>query len=189
MKRLTTLIVAVIILTAGIVYAVGTTRITGQAGPEISIKAYLAGNLSEAQVPVSVSNAGWSYGTSASQVQIIYADTTTLADGANTTLDLYESGTLLDTFNRALTIEALKLLYIKNNSADATLKVFGGVATDLDIIGDTSDIVLIKPGGTFIWTDPSAAGLDITTNKNLKLEHDGTGSSTMDVDVIAMGLD
>jgi hypothetical protein len=112
-----------------------------------------------------------------------------IADGANTTLDLYASGALLDVFGTALTMTAIKFLYIKNNSSDATLKVFGGASNDIGIIANTSDIVLVKPGGHFLWDDPSAAGLVITTNKNLKLEHDGTGSSAMNVDVLAMGLD
>lgn len=168
---------------------VGSTRVAGTAGVLIDLKAFLAGDLSENQVPVIVNNLGWTYGTGANQVQIIYADMTQLADAATTTLDLYASGSLLDIHYKALTISALKFLYIKNNSADATLQVGGGVANDLDIFAATSDILLIKPLGTFVWTDPSAAGMDITTNKNLKITHDGTGTSTMDVDVIAMGLD
>ena len=174
---------------ASVVYAVGSTRISGRAGVEINLKHYLSGDLAETMVPVQIDNSSWSYGTAANAVNVIYADTTTLADGANTTLDLYASGSLLDIFKQALTIEAVKFVYIKNNSADATLKVGGGASNDLDIFAATSDIALIKPGGVFLWVDPSAAGLDITTNKNLKIEHDGTGSSTMDVDVIAMGLD
>jgi len=177
------------ILASVVLATVGTTRITGSAGVKMDLDVYLAGDLAESHIPVKTSFVGWSYGTGANAVEIVYADTTTLADGANTTLDLYASGSLLDVFNRALTIEALKFLYIKNNSSDATLKVFGGVSNDIGIIADTSDIVEVKPGGTFLWTDPSAAGLDITTDKNLKIEHDGTGSSNMNVDVIAMGLD
>jgi hypothetical protein len=169
--------------------SVGTTRIAGHAGCQIDLKAYLSGDLAEANAPLIVANLGWSYGTSANAVQIIYADTVTLADGGNTTLDLYASGTLVDIFGRTLTMTAIKFLYIKNNSADATLEAFGGVALDIPIVKDTSDVISIKPGGIFTWADVSAAGLDITTNKNLYLVHDGTGSSTMDVDVIAMGLD
>lgn len=189
MKRRILFLIAALLIVCSIVYAVGSTRISGQAGANIDLKVYLAGDLSEAQVPISVANMSWTYGTGASQINIVYADSTTLADDANDTLDLYASGSLLDVFNRALTIEGLKFLYIKNNSSDATLKVGGGASDDLDIFAATSDIALIKPGGVFLWTDPSAAGLDITTNKNLKIEHDGTGSSTMAVDVIAMGLD
>lgn len=183
------LLSSIVPLLTSIVWAVGTTRISGQAGPAINLNAYLAGDLSELNVPVKVDNENWEYGTSANAVNVIYADTITLADDANNTLDLYASGSLLDVFNRALTMSAIKLLYIKNNSTDATLRVFGNAANDIGICANTSDKVYIKPGGKFIWTFPSAAGLVITTNKNLFIDHDGTGSSTMAVDVIAMGLD
>jgi len=169
--------------------SVGTTRITGKAGPLIDLAMYLATDLAELKGPLKIAAAKWTYGTAAGAVNVIYADSVTLADGANTTLDLYASGSLLDIFKQALTMEALKFLYIKNNSDDATLKVFGGASNDIGIVADTSDIVEIPPGGDLCWSDPSAAGLDITTNKNLKLEHDGTGESDMVVDVIAMGLD
>lgn len=169
--------------------AVGTTRITGNAGPAIDLQAFLAGDLSERRVPVIVSNFGWTYGTGANAINIVYADTINLGDGANTTLDLFASGTLLDVFNRVLTLEAIKFIYIKNNSDDATLLVLGTAVTALDICSDKSDIIEVKPGGVFLWLDPSAAGLDCSVNKNLKLEHDGTGSDSMDVDVIVGGLD
>jgi hypothetical protein len=168
---------------------VGTTRIIGKAGISIDMTHFLQGDLLETSAPVKASPAKWTYGTGAGQVNIIYADTTTLADGANTTLDLFSSGTLLDIFQRALTLSALKFLHIKNNSADATLKILGTAVTGLDIVTDPSDIIEIAPGGEFYWSAPTAAGIDLTTNKDLKLEHDGTGSSTMDVDVIAGGLD
>jgi len=169
--------------------SVGNTRTAAQAGAVIDINAYLAGDLAELKAPVVVNNVGWSYGTGANAVNVIYQDKVTLADGDNDTLDLYASGSLLDIFNRALTMSALKFLYIKNNSADASLLVFGGDATDIGILGGATEQLTIKPGGHFLWLDPSAAGLVLTTNKNLYLEHDGTGDDTMDVDVIAMGLD
>jgi len=169
--------------------SVGTTRIAALAGAVMDIQAELAGDLAPIKCPIVINNTGWSYGTGANQVNVIFQDTVTLADGANDTLDLYASGSLLDVFNRALTIESLKFLYIKNNSADASLLVFGGDSVDIGILGGATEQLTIKPGGHLLWTDPSAAGLDITTNKNLYIEHDGTGSSTMDVDIVAMGLD
>jgi hypothetical protein len=169
--------------------SIGTTRIAGRAGNFVDLQAYLAGDLGELKFPIIINPQDWTYGTGANQVNIIFQKKVTLADAANTTLDLYASGSLLDVFNRALTMSALKLLYIKNNSTDATLKVFGGASNDIGILAATNDILNIPPGGTFLFINPSAAGLVISTNKNLKLEHDGTGSSTMDVDVIAMGLD
>jgi len=168
---------------------VGTTRISGNAGPMIDLAMFLATDLSELKGPLKIAAPKWTYGTGAGAVNVIYADTITLANAGNDTLDLYASGALQDIFKQTLTMEAIKFLYLKNNSADASLLVGGGVSNDLDIFADTSDQEIIKQGGTKTWTDPSAAGLDITTNKNLYIEHDGTGSDSMDVDVIAMGLD
>jgi len=165
------------------------TRTTGTAGARVDLRAFKAGDLCELQAPIMVENMGWTYGTGANQVQVIYQDTITLADAGTDTIDLYASGTYLDVFNVDLTMTAIKFLYVKNNSADATLQLFGGAANDLPIVADTSDIVEVPPGGIFVWANPTAAGTVITTNKNLKITHDGTGSDTMDVDIIAMGLD
>jgi len=182
-------IVIMFVSVIGICFAVGTTRLSGKAGPEINLNTYLAGDLAELGLPIKVDNESWEYGTGANAVNIIYADTVTLTDGNNVTIDLYASGSYLDIFNRALTMTALKVLYIKNNSADATLEVGGGESYDLLIIADTNDIINVAPGATFLYTNPSAAGIVTTTNKNLKLVHNGTGDDDMDIDVIAMGLD
>lgn len=172
--------------------SVGTTRVSGNAGAMIDLAMFLAGDLTELKGPIKIATPKWIYGTGAGAVNVIYADTITLADGANTTLDLYASGSLLDIFKQDLTMTALKFLFLRNNSEDATLLAFGGLANDITVLTGmtTENVVLnIKPGGHICWSDPSDAGLVITTNKNLKLEHDGSGSSSMDVDVVAMGLD
>ena len=111
MKR-ALILAAVLLAVCGIVWAVGTTRISGTAGPGIDIRAYLATDLAEIGVPITVDNYSWGYGTGSSSVDVIYADTVTIADDANETLDLYESGTLMDIYNRALTMTALKFLYV-----------------------------------------------------------------------------
>jgi len=168
--------------------AVGTTRIHGRAGVEMNIVHYLAGDLSEEFERIPLSAGSWTYGTGANQVNCVYAANTTLADDGTDTINLY-SGGLLDVFNRTITMSSLKFLYIKNNSTDATLEVLGTAVTGLDIVKDPTDIILVKPGGYFLWVDPSAAGTVMTTNLSLKLLHGGTGTSSMVVNVIAMGLD
>jgi hypothetical protein len=170
--------------------SVGTNRIIGNAGPLIDLKAWIPGDLAETNAPLMVSNIGWTYGTSANQVNIIYADTIVIADGGNTTLDLNASGTLLDIFGRALTLDAIKFLYVKNRSTDSGLTIGGGVALDLDLWSDTSDKQIIPSGGIYVWADPSAAGVDCSVNKNLYMVDDGTGAAgNKNFDVIAMGLD
>ena len=168
---------------------VGTTKIIGQAGPVSSLTAFLAGDLTEMQVPVLLNNMSWSYGTGANAVNVVYADTIPVGDGATVDINLNASGTLLDIFTRALTLEAVKFVYIKNNSADATLEILGVGATTLLICKADDDVITIKPGGTFMWSDPSAAGLSCNPDVSIQLVHDGTGDDSMDVDMIVMGLD
>ena len=165
--------------------------ISGKAGSFLDLIYDLDVELSEdLRSHLKIPASRWANGTGAGQVQVIYAATTQLADGANSTLNLKDSGSLLDVFKQALTMTAIKFLYIKNNSDDATLLVGGGASLDLDIFAATSDIHKIPPGGdAILLNDPSVAGIDVTTNKNLKIEHNGTGSDTMDVDIIAFGLD
>lgn len=131
----------------------------------------------------------FSYGTDASEANVVYQDQITLTDGSNTTLNLYDSGTLKDTFGNDLTMEAIKFIYIKNNSEDATLLIGGGDSLDVPLTTDPAAAIKVPPGGIYTFVDSSAAGLDITTNKNLKLTHDGTGSSDMAVDIVIGGLD
>ena len=168
---------------------VGTTRTSGGAGPVLNLNAFLEGDLTEMQVPVLLNNINWSYGTGANAVNVIFADTITVGNGATVNIDLNASGTYLDIFTRALTLEAVKFIYIKNNSADATLELLGAGATALGICKVNTDIIEVKPGGTFTWSDPSAAGLDCEPTVNFRLVHDSIGADTMDVDVIIMGLD
>jgi hypothetical protein len=147
-------------------------------------------DLSEVSNKININQPfNFTYGTGANQINVLYQDTLSLADGANTTLNLYDSGTLTDAFGVALTMEALKLLYVKNNSDDANLLLLGGNSADIGICSNATDQIIIPPGGVFVWINSSAAGLDITTNKNLRLAHDGTGSTAMDVDILIGGLD
>ena len=128
-------------------------------------------------------------GTGANQADTLFHDTRTLADGANETLDLYASGTLTDAFGDALTIETLKALYIKNNSTDANLLIGAAAVNAIGLFSDSSDILKLPPGGELVFIAPDATGVDITTNKNLKIAHDGTGSSDLTYDIIVIGVD
>lgn len=127
-------------------------------------------------------------GTGANKANVLFHDQRTLADGANETIDL-QDGTLTDTLGTALTMDILRAIYIKNNSTDASLLIGGAVATQLGLFADTSDILTLPPGGEFFMTAPDATGIDTTTNSDLKLEHNGTGTSSLTYDIIVVGED
>lgn len=133
-------------------------------------------------------------GNGADQGQVLYANTISLADAANTTLD-FADGSLTDILGVALTMTELKGLIIRNNSADANLLIGGAAGTQVAMFADpASDKIKLPPGSTqnpsiFLICVPSATGIVVSTNSDLKLEHDGTGSSSMNVDILAWGSD
>jgi hypothetical protein len=127
-------------------------------------------------------------GDGANEADTLFHDQRTLADGANETLDLHD-GSLADAFGDAVTLDILKVLYIKNNSADANLLIGGAAAAQLGLFADTSDVLKLPPGGQILLSAPDAAGIDCSTNAALKIAHDGTGSSSLTYDIIAVGVD
>jgi hypothetical protein len=108
--------------------------------------------------------------------------------GGRETLDLY-GGTLLDGLKNTLTMEKLKVLFLKNTSADASLLIGGATTTPVDLFADVADVFKQRPGGVFLTTAPDANGILLTTNKNLKLAHDGTGTGNLIYEIIAIGVD
>lgn len=127
-------------------------------------------------------------GTGALKGDICFDDTRTLTDGANETIDVRS---ITDAYGNALTFDIIRGLYIKNGSSDSGLDIGGAAATQLAIFVDqASDKLTIPPGGEFFMTWPDGTGLDTTTNKDLKLEHDSAGAAEdLTYDIIIVGED
>lgn len=130
----------------------------------------------------------WTSGAGINAVQILWHDTWPLPDGESKVFNLVDDAAFFDHHGDVITFSALKFVYIKNKSADATLLLLGG-DTPVPICSNLSDIIEIPPGGEFLWTCPTAAGLVLGANKNLKIEHNGDGSDPMPVELVVMGLD
>jgi hypothetical protein len=128
----------------------------------------------------------WTSGTGASAFNVVFHDSRS-TDDTGETLDLYASGSLVDQYGNALTMENLKLLYVKNTHASLILELFGNTSLDLLILSGTTDALEIQPGGHFLWIAPTAAGIDLTTNKNLFVA--ATTAGTITYEIIAAGLD
>lgn len=164
-----------------------TTALTGSTKVVISLQNQKGVDLATILDDLKISaGVDWSYGTGENQANALFHDQRS-TDDTGETLDVYASGSLKDAFGDLLTMEALKLMYIKNTHATLTLEVFGGVANDVDVLADTSDILEIPPGGIFLWLCPTAAGIDTTTDKNIKLAAKAAGTITYDI--VLMGLD
>ena len=166
-----------------------STDLTGRTGVVIDLRNIKALDLNDVLDELGIdSGIKWTFGTGVKQANILYHDKLTIAQAASETLDLYASGSLKDAFGDDLTMAAIKLLYIKNTSADLTVSVFGGAALDLLIMGGTTDAQKLPPEGFMLWACPTAAGIVTTTNKNLKLAV-SAGSGSAIIEVVALGLD
>ena len=132
----------------------------------------------------------WTFGALAKQCNVLLHEKLTIGQGANQTLNLYDTGgsALVDAFGNDLTMEAIKVLFVQNTSLDLTVSLFGGGANDLLIMEGTTDAMKMTPEGIFLWIGPTAAGIVTTANKNLKFTVGG-GSGSAIINVVAMGKD
>lgn len=131
----------------------------------------------------------FSEGEGADQVDMVFHDTRPLADGANETINLHD-GTLTNKVGISITMDKLKMLYIKNNSADADLIIGAAGVNAIALFGTPATETLnLPPKGEFVFLCPDANGVDISVNADLKLEHDGTGSDPLNYDIVAYGVD
>jgi len=173
------------IILIGTAYATLTSKIVLNVGTTFTGTSGLGTAIETLALDYSIDLAT---GTGANQANIIYSASRSLADDVNETLDLYASGTLKDSFGTALTMTRLKLLFIYNTSTDASL-LLGGGTTPVGIFADASDILTLPPGGKCLFSAPDATGVLLTTNKNLKLAHNGTGTSALVYKIVAIGVD
>ena len=129
-------------------------------------------------------------GTGANQADVIWHESFSLAQaGPGTNTHALSDSTLTDPLGTAINMSKLKLLWIENTSADANLVIGAGGATAVALFTTSAaDSLELPPGGKFLWTAPAAAGLDVTTNEDLKLTHGAQGSSALVYNIVAVGV-
>ena len=127
----------------------------------------------------------------------LWHDRRTLASAATETIDCYEfaidgGAANVDSLGLALTMVRVKAILFYNRSATAgeVFKLFGEGTTaawSTPLNGVDTTKIVVQPGGVFLLTAPSAAGLVVadTTDHLLKVEN--SGSSSNDYDLIIIG--
>jgi len=164
-----------------------STALTGSSNVVINIQNKKALDLDTVLDTLNVNTGvSWTFGTGANQANLLWHDSRS-TDDTGETINVYDGGSETDAFGGDLTMEAIKLLYVKNTHATLTLKVGGASSAAIGIFSDTTDIIEIPPGGFFLWCCPTAAGIVTTTNKNLKIASKSSGTITYDI--VALGLD
>ncbi len=144
-------------------------------------------DLADAKFPLSQTWAQeFQSGSGSGQINKLFADTRTLADGANEELDL--AGALTDPFGASLTFTKVKVLAIKNKSATQTLSVGGAAANAWSaLFGDATDILKIAPSSmALLVCDPAGVAVTAATADLLKIAN--SAGAAADYDIIVLGI-
>ena len=127
-------------------------------------------------------------GAGALQINELFRDTRTLADGATEDLDL--SGTALtNDFGVAIAFARVKIIAIRNKSTSQLLTIGGAASAQFStLFGDPTDKIVLRPGGAVILIAPDATGYAVTatTADMLKIANGSAGSAT-DYDIAIAG--
>ena len=127
----------------------------------------------------------WSFGIGDNQINCLFHDKDS-TDETGKTIAVNAGATIKNAFGDVITLDALKLLYVKNTHETLTLEVLGMATTAIPILADPADIIEIPPLGFMLWVAP-LTGLDVTTNENLKFASKTAGTITFEYAIA--GLD
>jgi hypothetical protein len=122
-------------------------------------------------------------GAAANQIDKVFTDTITVAPSATTTLDL--NGGLTDPFGTAMPLARIKGLYVAASPLNTNNVLVARPATNgVPLFSAVSVNIPLHPGGAFLWTVPSAAGVVVTaaTGDLIDFTNSAAGTSvTFDV--------
>lgn len=117
-------------------------------------------------------------GTTSGKMDLLYSATRTLAASASEDLDL--SGALVDTLGQTCVFADARMICIVASSANTNNVLVGGAASNqfINWVGNSSDVVVVKPAGCFFLYTPTDAGYAVTagTGDLLKIANSGAGT-------------
>jgi hypothetical protein len=180
---------AVMLLAARPMFATGT--LSSKLALQVSATGTQAAGLGTSDDPVALDYTQlFSSGTGANQASNIFHDRRTLTASSTENLDL--AGVLTNKFGTVLTFTKIKAIIIHASSANTNNVLVGGAASNAFInwVGDQTDIITVRPGGTFILIAPDATGYAVTaaTGDILKVANSSSGTS-ITYDIIILGVD
>lgn len=135
--------------------------------------------------PMATSTTSLAQGTSASQADLMFADTRTLTTGAADSLDLY--GGLTNVFGASLSFVKVKGIYIKASTANTTVLTIGnGTNPFTGPLGAAAHTVALSAGGELYVTDP-VTGWTVTGSTADILKITNASGASASYDIIAWG--
>lgn len=164
---------------------------TFSGNAKISLQANLAGSPDLGSAAYNI-NYGQSYayaqGNAANQAKLVWSDTRTLTASSTESLDL--AGSLVDAYGATVTFTSIKGIIVSAHSANTNNVLVGGAASNAFVnwVGDATDVIVVRPGGSFALFANDATGYAVTasTGDLLKIANSSSGSSVL-YDIILFG--
>jgi len=161
-----------------------------------SFKVSVTGNLSNSgdlNTNSSTTNYSKSYtlanGVAANQANMIWTDTRTIEASGTDDIDL--SGALTSAYGTSLLFTKIKGIVISASASNVNNVVVGGdaAAALVNWVGDATDTVVVRPGGTFAIyaADATAYGVTAGTGDLLQIAN-SAGTSSVTYDIVIIGV-
>ncbi|MBO4272384.1 hypothetical protein [Microbispora triticiradicis] len=144
-------------------------------------------DLTTVSSPVSFSQQiNFAQGSGAGQADMMWSDTRTVAASSTDAIDL--AGSLTGPFGTTATFARIKGVIVRAAAGNTNnVNVVTPSSNGTPLFLAASDGIAVKPGGLFVWIDPSAGGVAVTagTGDLLNLVNSGGGTSvTYDIYII-----
>lgn len=126
-------------------------------------------------------------GTGAGQADMIWSDTVTITASGTQAVDL--AGALTGPLGGSLTFARIKLIVVAAAAANINaVNVISDATNGPLLFLAKGDGIGVKPGGLFVWFDPSAAAVPVIagTGDLINLVNSGAGTSVT-ADVVIVG--
>lgn len=144
-----------------------------------------ASDLTTAAAPVDVAQQlNFVNGAGAGAADRIFLDTRTVTASSTDSLDL--AGSLTDPFGAALTFARIKGLIVVARATNVTDIRITRPASNAVPLLSAAAYIAVRPGGLFVWMDPSAAGVVVTpaTGDLLDMVNSGATDAVYNIAVI-----
>jgi hypothetical protein len=145
-------------------------------------------DLNDVTAPLVVRRAlDLSNGAGASQANVIWSDTRTLAPSASESLDLVGGG-LADALGTALAPARLRALLIYASPANTNNLTILGNAAAVPVLNTAATTATLPPGGLFLITKPDAVGMLVTaTTFDLIVVANAGAGTSVNYDIVLIG--
>jgi len=117
-------------------------------------------------------------GTTAGKMDLLYSKTATLAASASEELDL--RGALTDALGQTCVFVDVRMICVIASAGNTNDVLVGGAAANAFVnwVGNSSDIVVVKPGGCLFLYTPTDAGYAVTAGTADLLKIANSGGAT-----------